>query len=142
MVNIEGRWIGTYSYGQEYPAHTQHIEVPFEAEFKNTLMGFVGKIFEDVETGGIDDEIYVEGEIDRNKISFNKFYTKKHHMNDSGETVTEEDDDDANIVQYEGEFNSSTNKFEGKWTIFLVSQDEDGQDVEFENTGTWEMWRA
>lgn len=141
MMDIEGRWIGTYSFGSEYPADMRHVAVPFEAEFKNTLMGFVGKIFEVVEAGGLDDEIYVEGQLDKNKISFNKFYTRSHHMDDNGETISEESDD-PNIVQYEGEFNSGANKFEGKWTIFLVAQNDDGQDEEFENTGTWEMWRA
>jgi hypothetical protein len=140
-LDIEGRWIGFYTYGKEYSLEEQLTSVPFTVEFKNTLVGFVGKMTEEVGYGGLDDEIYVEGQMDMNSISFTKFYTKKHYVNENGETVSEESDD-PNIVYYDGAYDSQLKKFIGEWTICLVSQDENGNDIEYEeDTGGWEMWK-
>jgi hypothetical protein len=139
-LNIEGHWIGFYTYGKEYSTEDQQTSVPFNAEFKNTLTGFVGKMSEEVDYGGIDDEIYIEGRININSISFTKFYTKKHYVNEQGEAISEESDD-PNIVYYDGVFDSQTKKIVGTWAIYLVGQDDDGKEVEFEDTGGWEMWR-
>jgi hypothetical protein len=140
MIDVEGRWIGAYTYGSGYSVESQQTSVPFEAEFKNTLMGFVGKIFEEVEYGGLDDDIYVEGQLDLDKISFTKFYSKAHYFNEQDETISEESDD-PNIVYYDGNYNYASKKFEGKWKICMVGQNENGQDVESTFTGGWEMWR-
>jgi hypothetical protein len=139
-IDIEGRWIGFYTYGKEYSTEEQLTSVPFTVEFKNTLIGFVGKMSEEVDYGGLDDQIYIEGQMNTDTISFTKFYTKKHYVNEKGETVSEESDD-PNIVYYDGAYDSQVKKFIGTWTICLVSQDEDGKDIEYEDTGGWEMWR-
>lgn len=59
MLDIDGHWIGFYTYGNGYSELMKLESVPFNVTIKKGFNTFVGRITEEVEFGGIDDEILI-----------------------------------------------------------------------------------
>ena len=140
MIDINGSWTGFYSYGEGYSQLTQLVSVPFSVSIKKEFEWFVGRVIEDVESGGIEDEILIKGQLRGRKIEFTKYYTLEH--------LVDKDDNSASfqsvnptIVHYEGEFSEEESKFKGVWEIGYLEEDDLGTMQESNTSGFWEMWK-
>jgi hypothetical protein len=71
MIDIDGRWIGFYSYDKGYSNLTKLYTIPFRVTIKKEFENFVGQIIEEEDFGGIDDEILIKGKLTGHKIEFN-----------------------------------------------------------------------
>ena len=60
MIDIEGTWYGNYSFAKGYDDLLRDL-VLFELKIMKGFQSFIGSMTEDVESGGIDDEILIEG---------------------------------------------------------------------------------
>lgn len=141
MIDINGHWIGFYNYDKGYPDLTKLESVPFQVTIKKEWDNFVGRLVEEEEYGGIDDEILIKGQLNGDKIEFIKYYTQEHVVYENNESFSF-DSDNPTIVHYEGVYDINELKFKGRWTIGQLKEAEDDLLIEDNNTGTWEMWRA
>jgi hypothetical protein len=140
MINIDGYWIGFYTYDKGYSQLTKFESVPFSVTIKKEFDNFVGRVIEEVELGGIEDEIKIEGKLNGNKIEFTKYHTLEHSVDENNESYSFESDNPT-IVHYEGEYLDKESKFKGRWTIGNLTEDETGVMTEDNNSGFWEMWK-
>ena len=75
MIDIDGHWIGFYTYDKGYSQLTKFDSVPFSVTIKREFDNFVGRVIEEEEFGGIEDEIMIKGKLNGDKIEFTKYYT-------------------------------------------------------------------
>jgi hypothetical protein len=61
MIHIDGDWIGFYTYDKGYSQLTKLDTIPFRATIKREFENFVGRIIEEEDFGGIEDEILIKG---------------------------------------------------------------------------------
>lgn len=140
IVEITGDWIGFYTYGEGYAITERQLKVPFHMTIKRGINEFVGRVYEEVEYGGIEDEIVIKGRQNGDEIEFTKYYTLEHSLGENDELVSVESDHPT-IVYYTGKFNNEEKKFKGQWQITALREDEDGVFHEDNQTGSWEIWR-
>lgn len=114
--------------------------VPFNVTIKKGFNTFIGRITEEVEFGGIDDEILIMGKLTGYEIEFTKYYKLEHTVDDSNNYYAEPSDNPT-TVYYKGVYNPDLKKFTGQWEIPQLR--EAAPDVmNVENTsGYWEMWQ-
>ncbi len=141
MIEMSGHWIGFYTYGHKYPELYKFITVPFNAWLEKGFKKFVGKISEEVEFGGIDDEAVIRGEINGDEIEFTKYYTQEHIGDYDGGTQSFESENPT-IVYYKGKYFYEEAKFKGDWMIPSLREEDDGVFHEDNSSGKWEMWRT
>jgi hypothetical protein len=141
MIDINGHWIGFYKYDKGYSELTKLESVPFRVIIQKQWDNFVGRVTEEEEYGGIDDEIIIKGQLNGDKIEFTKYYTQEHVVFENNETFSF-DSDNPTMVHYEGIYDTNESKFKGHWTIGQLKETEGEVLIEDNNTGTWEMWRA
>jgi hypothetical protein len=135
IVEIGGNWIGYYTY--EFP---EQEKIPFRLTIERGINEFVGRITEEVDYGGIDDEIVIKGRQNGDDIEFTKFYTLEHFDNGNGQMVSMESETPT-IVYYKGTFDHGEKKFKGSWEIPGLRECDDGVFHEENQTGTWVLWR-
>jgi hypothetical protein len=140
MLEITGDWLGYYTYGDGYEAWQRQQQVPFRMTIQRGISEFVGRIFEEAEYGGIDDEIVIKGRQNGDDIEFTKYYSREHFSDDQGNLVSFESDSPT-IVYYKGTFDSVEQKFSGTWEITGLREDDDGIFHEDNLSGTWSLWR-
>jgi len=140
MINIDGYWIGFYTYDKGYSQLTKFESVPFSVAIKKEFDNFVGRVVEEEEFGGIEDEIVIKGTLSGNKIEFTKYYTLEHIVDENNESDSFESDNPT-IVHYEGEYVDAESKFKGRWAIGYLQEDDEGVMTEGSDTGFWEMWK-
>ena len=137
IVEIAGDWIGFYTYGDD----EHHTKVPFRMTVKRGINQFVGRIFEEKEFGGIDDEIIIKGHQNGDEIEFTKHYTLEHFSSETSSLISLESDNPT-IVYYDGAFDYREKKFKGKWEIPGLREDDDGVFHEHNSKGYWEIWKS
>ncbi len=140
MIEINGNWIGYYTFNEEYGDWGKDRRVPFRVTFERGINEFIGKIFEEADYGGIDDEIAIKGRQNGDEIEFEKHYTKEHFLDENFELVSLESDNPT-IVYYKGKFDFVDNQFKGEWEIPLLHEDEDGVLHAGSDAGQWCIWR-
>lgn len=140
IIEIKGDWIGFYTYNTGYEELDRKLKVPFHLTIERGINEFVGRIFEEVDFGGIDDEIVIKGKQNGDEIEFTKYYTLEHFVDENDEAVSIESDHPT-IVYYKGTFDHDANKFRGQWEITGLREDEDGVFHADNQTGLWEIWR-
>jgi hypothetical protein len=140
MLEIQGHWVGYYTYGEEYGEWAKDKRVPFRMIIERGITEFVGRIFESAEHDGIDDDILIKGRQNDDEIEFVKYYTKQHFADDSGKTISLESEHPS-VVHYKGTYDSSKKRFKGEWDIPFLYEDEDGVLHSCNDTGTWVLWR-
>ncbi len=137
MIEVQGDWIGFYAYDLN---PNENRKIPFRANINRGINEFVGRIYEDADHGGIDDEIVIRGHMNDDEIEFNKYYAKEHYLDENNESVSIESEN-PNIVHYKGTFDESTMRFKGVWEIAFLEEDDEGILHEANESGKWEMWR-
>ncbi|HMV08410.1 MAG TPA: hypothetical protein PKL56_05910 [Cyclobacteriaceae bacterium] len=141
MIDINGHWIGFYNYDKGYSDLMKSESVPFRVTIKKEWDNFVGRLTEEEDYGGIDDEILIKGQLNGDKIEFTKYYTQEHVVYENNESFSF-DSDNPTVVHHEGVYDSKNSKFKGRWEIRQLKEIEDGVLAADNNSGLWEMWRA
>jgi hypothetical protein len=140
IVEINGDWIGYYTFDNGYSEENKQQKVPFRLTIKRGINEFVGRIYEEVDFGGIDDEIVIKGHQNGNEIEFTKYYTLEHLIDENNDLISLESENPT-TVYYKGYFDDSDNKFKGDWEITGLREDEDGIFHADNQTGQWTIWR-
>ena len=140
MIELKGDWIGYYTFDEKYGDWGKDRRVPFRVTIEKGINEFVGRIFEEADYGGIDDEIAIKGRQNGDEIEFTKHYTKEHLLDENSELVSLESDNPT-IVYYKGKFDFNDNQFKGEWEIPLLQEDEDGVLHADSDAGQWFIWR-
>ena len=140
IVEINGDWIGFYTYDKGYGISDRRLKVPFRMTIERGIHAFVGRIYEESDYGGIEDEILIKGRQNGDEIEFTKHYTLEHFMDDNDGLISVESDNPT-VVYYKGKFDEGENKFKGQWEIPGLREDENGIFHEDNQTGFWEIWR-
>ena len=140
IVEIKGDWIGFYTYDKGYNISDRQLRIPFRLTIERGINEFVGRIYEESDYGGIDDEILIKGRQNGDEIEFTKHYTLEHFVDENDELNSIESDNPT-IVYYKGKFDNEKKKFSGQWEIAGLREDEDGVFHEDNQTGFWEIWR-
>jgi len=140
IIEIKGDWIGFYTYDRGYNIADRLLKIPFRLTIERGINEFVGRIYEEADYGGIEDEIVVKGRQNGDEIEFTKYYTLEHFV-DENEGLVSVESDDPTIVYYKGKFVNELNKFKGQWEITGLREDEEGVFHEDNQTGFWEIWR-
>lgn len=140
IVEIKGDWIGYYTFDKGYDDWDKQQKVPFRLTIERGINEFVGRIFEEPEHGGIDDQIVIKGHQNGDEIEFAKYYTLEHYIDENNELVSVESDNPT-IVYYKGTFHNNDKKFKGEWEITGLREDEDGVFHSDNQTGHWFIWR-
>jgi len=78
IVEINGDWIGYYTFDKGYTDEDKKEKIPFRLTIKRGINEFVGQIDEEVDFGGINDEIVIKGRQNGDEIEFIKYYTLEH----------------------------------------------------------------
>ena len=138
MIDINGHWIGYYTYDQGYSEFMKLQSIPFRAIIRKEWEHFVGRIFEEEASGGIDDEILIKGKLNGDRIEFTKYYSQEHVVFEDDQSFSF-DSDFPTIVHYEGVYDREESKFKGRWEIARLKEIDDTF-IEDNNSGTWEMW--
>lgn len=141
MVEINGDWIGYYTFSENYGEWGKDRRVPFRMTIQRGINEFVGRIFEEEEFGGLDDdEIVLKGQQNGDEIEFTKFYSKEHITLEKYESISFESAN-PHVVYYKGKFVFDENKFKGQWEIPLLQEDADGVLHPDNDSGEWVIGR-
>ena len=140
IVEINGDWIGYYTFDNGYTDEDKKEKIPFRLTIKRGISEFVGQVFEEVDFGGIDDETIIKGHQNGDQIEFTKYYTREHFIGENDQLVSIESDNPT-TVYYKGHFDKNDNKFKGDWEIPGLREDEDGVFHADNQTGHWIIWR-
>ena len=140
MIEIKGDWIGYYTFDETYGDWGKDRRVPFRMIIERGINEFVGRIFEETDYGGIDDEITIKGRQNGDEIEFTKFYTKDHYLDENFESVSEENENPT-TVYYKGKFDFGDNQFKGEWEIPQLQEDDDGVFHADNPSGRWFIWK-
>ncbi len=141
MIEIAGSWIGYYTFSEKYGEWGKDRRVPFQMIIEKGINQFVGRIFEEIEFGGLDDDkIVIKGRQNGDEIEFTKFYSKEHLLLENYETISFESEN-PHIVYYKGKFDFEDNTFKGQWEIPLLQEDENGVLHSDNDLGEWVIWR-
>ena len=140
IVEIKGDWIGFYTYDKGYNISDKQLKVPFRLTIERGINEFVGRIYEEADYGGIEDEIVVRGHQNGNDIEFTKHYALEHFF-DANDNLISIESDNPNIVHYKGKYDHDDKKFKGQWEIPGLREDEEGVFHEENQSGFWEIWR-
>lgn len=140
MIEIKGDWIGYYTFDEGYGDWGKDKRIPFRMIIERGIHEFVGRIFESVEHGGIDDTAVIKGRQNGDTIEFIKQYTAEHFLDENFESVSMQSDNPT-TVYYTGAYDYSENKFKGEWEIPMLEEDEAGVFHESNSSGQWFIWR-
>lgn len=140
MVELKGDWIGYYTYNKGYSESQRQQRIPFRLTIERGINEFIGRIFEEVEFGGIDDEILIKVRQNGDEIEFTKYYSSEHFFDENGEPASQESDN-SNTVYYNGKFDNLDKRFKGDWQIPGLREDEAGVFHADNFTGHWLIWR-
>lgn len=133
---MEGKWVGQYTYGEDYPANCVGKSVSFEMNLSARGIEFYGN-FNDDETRNIfQDNGIVTGFLEGNYICFDKQYPKASQINEAG-TIEILENSIPPLIKYEGAL--SDNQFEGNWEIHQYYKENDELFSIVLGTGTWNM---
>ena len=140
MVEINGDWIGYYTFDVGYSDWYKQKKIPFRATIKRGINEFVGQMTEETGFGGVDDFIVIKGLQNGDDIEFTKYYPKEHILDEHNQLQSIESENPT-MVYFKGTFHERENRFQGEWEIPGLREDENGIFQAENNTGHWVMWR-
>ncbi len=138
-INLNGQWIGYFTYGPEYGEEMNGEKIQFrifineffDGQFKGTSVDIEG-------FGANTDTAIINGFLADDFISFTKEYPDFFIIDDNGEKIS----DPSNVkprLCYEGHYNFSSKIFSGQWELWANEElAVEGSIVDI-FTGTWEM---
>lgn len=138
-MKIKGKWIGEYTYRDNYPDYFKGKSIAFEMDVISRGIEFYGNFSDDETRSYFQNEGIVSGILEGDFIAFDKQYPKAIQTNEDGSLQILEDIPPP-LIKYEGTL--LNNKFEGNWEIHQFYQGEDGIFSMISGTGTWSMSKA
>jgi hypothetical protein len=136
-MKVNGKWIGQYTYGKDYPENIIGKSIAFEINVISKGLEYYGN-FNDDETRDIfEDNGIVSGFVEGDYILMEKQYPKAWQIYDNGK-IEILDNVPPPLIKYEGAF--LNDEFVGEWEIQEYYKEED-ETVFFTvvGTGTWSM---
>ena len=135
-MKIEGKWVGQYTYGEDYPVNYIGKSIAFEMNVTSNGIEFYGNFSDDETRDLFQDSGIVAGFIEGDYICFDKQYPKAWQINEAG-VIEILENSIPPLIRYEGVF--SSNQFEGNWEIQQHYVGDDGPFWMVFGTGTWSM---
>ena len=113
-MKIDGKWVGQYIYGENYPEICIGKSTLFEMNLIANGIEFYGNFSDDETRSIFQDNGIVSGFLEGNYICFEKQYPKSWQVNENG-LIEILEDSIPPLIKYEG--NLSGDQFEGTWEI-------------------------
>lgn len=136
--HISGKWIGAYTYGEEYDEPVRGKSVPFEMEL-TVVNGFIKGECTDTEAAAhFEQPATIEGSVHDHSINFVKRYPHYWQHEKSGPRFLPKLP--SQEVCYSGKF--IDDRFEGEWEIITTLSDAQGDPVYYKGFGRWFMKRV
>jgi hypothetical protein len=133
--HLSGKWIGSYTYGEEYDEPVRGKTVPFELNLTVINGSIKGECTDGETTAHFEKPATVEGAVLDNSIKFIKRYPY-YWQNEKGcrrflpKLPSQE-------VNYSGRLVNG--QFEGEWEIITRLQDAQGEKISYKGYGSWIM---
>jgi hypothetical protein len=133
--HLSGKWIGSYTYGEEYDEPVRGKTVPFELNLTVINGSIKGECTDGETTAHFEKPATVEGAVLDNSIKFIKRYPY-YWQNEKGcrrflpKLPSQE-------VNYSGRLVNG--QFEGEWEIVTRLQDAQGEKISYKGYGSWIM---
>lgn len=133
--HLSGKWIGTYTYGDEYDETVRGKTVDFELNI-SVENGFVkGECRDGEATGHFEKPATIEGTVLDNTISFVKRYPYYWQHEKGGQRFLPKLP--SQEISYSGRFEND--RFEGEWEIITTLVDAQGELISYKGFGNWSM---
>jgi hypothetical protein len=132
---ISGKWVGAYSYGEEYDDPVKGKTVAFEMEL--TLVNGIikGNCTDSEATAHFNQPATIEGSVIDHTISFVKRYPYYWQNEKEGPRFLPKLP--SQEITYTGQF--VNDRFEGEWEIVTTLMDAQGEAVSYKGVGRWFM---
>ena len=137
-INLTGTWNGYFSFGQEYGKELQAEKVKFMLFLSQKNFKFEGTSVDYEGVGSDFQKASIKGFIKGNFISFIKQYPVFLQF-DEKNNVTEIESKPSPEIHYTGHYDERTKTFSGNWEMVENIESDPFGDMEYLNTGTWEM---
>ncbi|WP_205514428.1 hypothetical protein [Longitalea arenae] len=136
--HISGKWVGAYTYGEEYDEPVRGKTVSFEMEL-TVVNGLLKGACTDAEAAAhFQQPATIEGSVHDNSISFIKQYPHYWQHEKGGPRFLPKLP--SQKVCYSGKFIDG--RFEGEWEIITTLSGAQGEPVLYKGFGRWFMTRA
>ena len=130
-----GKWVGTYTYGEEYDESIRGKTVAFEMDL-TVVKGIIkGECTDEEATVHFKQPASIEGSVISDTISFIKRYPHYWQNEKSGQRFLPKLP--SQEITYSGRF--VDDRFEGEWEITYTLIDAQGSPVSYKGIGTWFM---
>ena len=139
--DLVGQWKGEFTYGASYGEPHNGTKEKFEITIESAdANGFHGRCVDTESATGEYLVTIIKGFFEQGFISFTKEYAHQYEMNEKGEVISNAGKK-GHVVNYEGEYIASQNRFEGTWEIHYHFQLLWIRWYTQTFNGTWEMYR-
>jgi hypothetical protein len=136
-MSLQGKWVGQYTYGNDYLLADIGRSVPFEMNLVASGIEFYGNFSDDESRYIFHDEGVVAGFVEGSYICFDKQYPKAWQMNGAG-VIEVLEDSIPPVIKYEGTLGNG--QFQGTWEIHEYYKEEEGDIFSMVvGTGTWSI---
>ncbi len=135
---MTGTWKGFYTYGPEYGNNLYNEKCWFmffitkdDEQFEGTSVDYDG-------VGAELQKATIKGFVENAFINFTKQYPFFYQIDEQGNIINDETRSHPEI-HYSGSFDEKLNQFSGEWEMVEKTESDSGGDLEYLNTGKWEM---
>src|SRR5690349_1518633 len=133
--HLSGKWIGTYTYGEEYDETVRGKSVDFELNI-SVVNGLIkGECTDGEASPHFDKPATIEGSVLHNSISFVKRYPYYWQHENGGQRFLPKIP--SQEISYSGRFEND--QFEGEWEIITTLIDAQGEMISYKGVGRWSM---
>ena len=140
-MNLTGKWIGQYTYGEGYSPEMKGESEPFEIDIVDNDGNLTGPCIDNVVKAKPGNESYINGFLRGRQIEFKKRY--RYHLDVDGKDMENEPGQKSDGVDYTGRLKktlfSRRYYFKGKWSITIEYLDENNNKAIFTCMGKWKM---
>ena len=133
--HLSGKWIGTYTYGEEYDETVRGKSVDFELNI-SVVNGLIkGECTDGEASAHFDKPATIEGSVLHNSISFVKRYPYYWQHENGGQRFLPKIP--SQEISYSGRFEND--QFEGEWEVITTLVDAQGEMISYKGVGRWSM---
>ncbi len=134
---FSGKWVGEYTYGEEYDEPVKGKTVAFEMDITIVNGLLKGECTDAEATAHFEQPATIEGSVLDNTITFIKRYPHYWQNEKNGKRFLPKLP--SQEICYSGQF--VNDRFEGEWEIVTKLADAQGELVSFKGLGSWFMKR-
>lgn len=135
---LSGKWIGTYTYGDEYDEPVRGKTVDFELNI-SVVDGLInGECIDTEASAHFNKPATIEGTLAGDTISFIKRYPYYWQHEKGGQRFLPKLP--SQVISYSGRFEND--RFEGEWEIVTMVVDAQGEIISYKGFGSWFMTKA